>query len=287
MKRATSLPTLESNMRQELLKRIHEQEEAIKKRMAKVRYKIAIISGKGGVGKSFISANLSVALATMNRNVGVLDVDFHGPSIPKLLGLQGRSMIGTSSGLLPVIGPAGVKVASIDFMLPSEETPVIWRGPLKANVLRELLSMIDWGDLDYLIVDLPPGTGDEPLSVAQLIRSLNGAIVVTIPSDLSRVVVKKAISFAKQLNIKLLGIVENMSYFVCPKCGSVYKIFGERAGESIAKEMKINLLGKVPLDPRVSECMDKGEPITSCCPESEATKVILKVARTIIEMMEF
>jgi len=273
-------------MRQELLKRIHEQEEAIKKRMAKVRYKIAIISGKGGVGKSFISANLSVALATMNRNVGVLDVDFHGPSIPKLLGLQGRSMIGTSSGLLPVIGPAGVKVASIDFMLPSEETPVIWRGPLKANVLRELLSMIDWGDLDYLIVDLPPGTGDEPLSVAQLIRSLNGAIVVTIPSDLSRVVVKKAISFAKQLNIKLLGIVENMSYFVCPKCGSVYKIFGERAGESIAKEMKINLLGKVPLDPRVSECMDKGEPITSCCPESEATKVILKVARTIIEMME-
>jgi len=268
------------------MKRIREQEEAIERRMARVKYKIAVISGKGGVGKSFISANLSVTLATTGRHVGVLDVDFHGPSIPKLLGLQGRRMINTSSGLLPIIGPEGVKVVSIDFMLPSEETPVIWRGPLKTNVLRELLSIVEWSDLDYLIVDLPPGTGDEPLSIAQLIKGLTGAIVVTIPSDLSRIVVKRAISFAKQLNIELLGVIENMSYFVCPKCGSIYKIFGEGAGERIAKEMKVNFLGKIPLDPRASECMDEGEPVITCCPESEVAKAILKVTETVIRIVE-
>jgi len=276
----------ESDFRSKLIKRIREQEEAIKRKMAKVKYKIAIISGKGGVGKSFISANLSVALATMNRDVGILDVDFHGPSIPKLLGLRNRKMISTPTGLIPVIGPAGVRVVSIDFMLPSEETPVIWRGPLKANVLRELLSMIDWSDLDYLIIDLPPGTGDEPLSVAQLIRDLTGLIVVTIPSDLSRIVVERAVSFAKELNIKVLGVIENMSYFVCPKCGSTYRIFGKGAGMKIAEEMGIRFLGEIPLDPRVSECTDEETPIIIRYPNTEVAKAILQIARTLLEEVE-
>lgn len=271
----------------ERLRAMRAQEfERIKARLSKIRYKIAVMSGKGGVGKSFVTANLAVALAMKKRSVGILDADFHGPSVPKLLGLQGRRLLSGPPGVFPVLGPAGIKVVSIDFMLPDENTPVIWRGPLKAGALRELLSMVAWGEMDYLLVDLPPGTGDEPLSVAQLIKDLSGAIIVTIPSDLSRVVVKKAVAFAKQLNIRVLGIVENMSYFVCPKCGTKYRIFGEGAGRRIADEMNVDFLGEIPLDPRIAECSDKGEPFVLRYPDSEAAKAVMAIAGAVIARLE-
>jgi len=260
--------------------------EKIETRLSKIKYKIAVMSGKGGVGKSFVTASLAVALSTMKRSVGILDADFHGPSVPKLLGLQGRKLLSGPPGILPVLGPAGIKVISIGFMLPDENTPVIWRGPLKTSALRELLSMVAWGELDYLLVDLPPGTGDEPLSVAQLIRDLSGAIVVTIPSDLSRVIVKKAVAFARQLNIKVIGIIENMSYFVCPKCGAKYRVFGEGAGRRISQEMNVDFLGEIPLDPRIAECSDRGVPFVLRYPSSEAARALISIARAIATRVE-
>jgi len=272
--------------RLEMIKRVREEEKKARERLSKIKHKIAIISGKGGVGKSFVSASLGVALSQLGRRVGILDADFHGPSIPKILGVENMHMVSGPSGVLPVMAPYGIKVVSIEFMLPSHDTPVIWRGPLKAGALRQLLSMVDWGELDYLVVDLPPGTGDEPLSVAQLINDLSGAIVVTIPSDLSRVVVEKAVVFARQIKVRVLGIVENMSYFVCPSCGAKYKIFGEGAGRKIAEEMGVDFLGSIPIDPRISECVDRGEPFIARYPETETAKAIMEIAKKMIEKVE-
>lgn len=270
----------------EVLRKIREQEEAIRRRMARVRHKVAVMSGKGGVGKSFISVNLAAALALMGRSVGLLDADLHGPSVPRLLGLRGAKVRGTPSGILPVAGPAGLKVMSIGFMLPSEGTPVIWRGPLKANVIREVLAATEWGDLDYLIVDLPPGTGDEPLSVVQLIRDLAGVVLVTIPSELSRSVVERALSFARQLGVRVLGVVENMSYFRCPRCGAVYRVFGEGAGRRVAEEAGVRFLGEVPLDPLASRCSDEGVLLVERYPDAEVSRAILRVAKAVLEEVE-
>jgi len=281
-----SLVTPDSRIRLEMIRKAREQELEARKRLARIKHKVAVMSGKGGVGKSFVAASLAVTLAAMGKTVGILDADFHGPSIPKLLGVKGKRMLSGPPGLLPVTGPLGVKVVSIDFLLPSEESPVIWRGPLKAGALRELLSMVVWGDLDYLIVDLPPGTGDEPLSVAQLVNDLSGAVIVTIPSDLSRVIVKKAVAFAQQLNLRVLGIVENMSYFVCPKCGSTYRIFGEGAGRRIAEEMGVDFLGEIPLDPRVAKCSDEGKPFVLCYPDSEVSIALRKIVEAVVSKVE-
>ncbi len=275
-----------AKQRAEAVKRAIEQQKMIAEKMKNIKYKLVILSGKGGVGKSFVTASLAMALAMKARRVAVFDADIHGPSIPKMLGVHGKRMYALPDGrLLPVDGPLGVKVVSIDFLLESEEQAVIWRGPLKTAAIRELLAYTEWGDLDYLLVDLPPGTGDEQLTIAQLIPGLTGAIIVTIPSDVARIVVKKAVTFAKKLNIPVIGIIENMAYFECPD-GSRHYIFGKGAGRKIAEEMGVPFLGEIPIDPRISKANDEGKPFFIEYPDSPAAKAFLEIAQRIIEKVE-
>ena len=237
------------------------KEQKLKLKLSKIKHKIAVISGKGGVGKSTVTANLAISLAMNERggNIGVLDADIHGPCIPKMLGLKGQTLIGGPGGMLfPVVGKLGIKVASMDFLLPNDEAPVIWRGPLKMRVIQQFLSDVTWGELDYLLVDLPPGTGDEPLSVMQLVPDLDGVIVVTIPSEVSESVVKKSVTFAKQVGVPIIGIIENMSGFVCPNCGAKIDVFKAGGGKRIADDMNIPYLGSIPLDPKICNDSDGG-----------------------------
>ena len=267
---------------------IDEEELRRKTRMSKIHHKIAVISGKGGVGKSTITANLAIAFALhgYNNQVGVLDADITGPCIPKIMGLHGKKLQVGPPGLFPSIGPLGIKVISMDFLLPSEEVPVIWRGPIKMKAIKQFLSDIVWGDLEFLFIDLPPGTGDEPISVMQLIPELDGVIIVTIPTEVSQIVVKKAVTFAKQLNIPVIGVIENMSGFVCPKCGEKSDIFKTGGGQKIAKDLTVHFLGKIPIDPKVCRDADKGIPFIIEHRNSQATKEFMKIVKKIEDFIQ-
>jgi ATP-binding protein involved in chromosome partitioning len=269
-------------------KQIQEQEERLRARMSKVKHKIAVISGKGGVGKSTVTVNLAVAFAMrghVNR-VGVLDADIHGPSVPKMLGLAGQRLQAGPAGVFPAVGLQGIKVISMDFLLPDENAPVIWRGPLKMTAIRQFLSDIVWGELDLLLIDLPPGTGDEPLSVAQLLPEIDGVIIVTIPSEVSQIVVKKAVTFAKRLEMPIIGIIENMSGFVCPNCGAKIDIFQSGSGTKIADELSIPFLGSIPIDQNICEDADKGTPFIVEHANSSASKVFLEIVEKIKHFLE-
>ncbi len=235
------------------------QKQKIDEHLGKIKHKIAIISGKGGVGKSTVTANLAMAFAMDGNKIGVLDADIHGPCIPKMLGLKGQKLKGDKKGeFSPVTGSLGIKVASMDFLLENDETPVIWRGPLKMRLIQQFISDIAWGELDYLFVDLPPGTGDEPLSVMQLIPDMDGVVIVTMPSEVSEAVVKKSVTFAKQVGIPVIGIVENMSGFVCPECGKKIDIFKSGGGKRITQKLDVPYLGTIPIDPKVCNDSDNG-----------------------------
>lgn len=253
---------------------LEEEMELLKTRMTKIRHKIAVISGKGGVGKSLVTVNLAVALAMRGRNgkVGILDSDIHGPCVPKMLGMKGSRLQSGPPGMFPAFGPLNIKVVSMAFLLPSVDEPVIWRGPLKMTAIRQFLSQIVWGNLDYLLIDLPPGTGDESLSVLQLLPEMDGVIIVTIPSEVSQDVVKKAVNFARKMGTPIIGIVENMSYMVCPKCNEKIGVFGLDGGKKIASDMEVTFLGSIPLDPLVSAAMDSGTPFIASQPESPAAR---------------
>jgi ATP-binding protein involved in chromosome partitioning len=257
----------------------NKEKERLRERMSKIKHKIVVLSGKGGVGKSTFSANLSIAFAVKGYEgkVGVLDADIHGYSIPKLFNITSERLYQADEGIIPVEGPLGIKVASAGFLVQDEDSPIIWRGPLKAQLIRQFLSDIIWGELEYLIIDLPPGTGDEPLSIAQELPDPDGAIIVTIPSELSERVVRRSVNFAKALNLPVIGIVENMSGFVCPHCGTRVDILGSGAGEKIAKDLKVPFLGKIPLDPRISESGDKGVPFILEDKNSEIAKIFLDI----------
>jgi len=258
-------------------------DEKLRSRMTKIRHKIAVISGKGGVGKSLVTVNLAVALALNGRNgrVGVLDADIHGPCVPKMLGLKGERLQTGPPGVFPAFGPMNIKVVSMAFLLPSVDAPVIWRGPLKMGAIRQFLSDIAWGDLDYLLIDLPPGTGDESLSVLQLLPEMDGVIIVTIPSEVSQEVVKKAVSFARKMGVPILGIVENMSGVVCPHCGEQVNVFGSGGGEKVATDMGVPFLGSIPLDPRISKTTDAGAPFIIEEPDSQATAVFQQIVEKV------
>ncbi len=258
----------------------------VQMKLKSIKYKIGVVSGKGGVGKSFVSSNLAMALAASGRKVGIVDVDFHGPSVPKMLGVRGQMLTADDKGINPVIGPFGIKVVSIDFLLPRDDTPVVWRGAIKHTAIKQFLGDVNWGELDYLIIDMPPGTGDEALSVAQLVTGLTGFIIVTIPSEVSTLAVRKSINFARTVNTKILGVVENMSHFVCPSDGKRYYIFGEGKGKKMAEEMGVDLLGQIPLDPVIAEANDLGEPFFLKYPDSPASKEFLSVADKLIKILE-
>jgi ATP-binding protein involved in chromosome partitioning len=247
-------------------------QEALNQRMAKIRHKVIILSGKGGVGKSTVAANLAVALALEGHRVGLLDVDFHGPSIPKLLGIENQVPGMGRDTISPIQLSANLKVMSMGFLLRAHDLAVIWRGPLKMGAIKQFLKDVEWGELDYLIIDSPPGTGDEPLSVAQLIPNLDGAVVVTSPQDLSVLDVRKSITFCRQLKIPVLGVIENMSGLICPHCGKEIEVFKKGGGERMALEMNVPFLGSIPFDPQVVEASDQGVPFVSEYSKTEAAK---------------
>lgn len=261
-------------------------EEKVRERMRLVKHKLAVISGKGGVGKSVITANLAVALSLRGWDVGILDADIHGPSIPKILGIRGERLQAGPPGIFPAEGPSGVKVVSMDLILPRDETPVIWRGPMKMSAIRQFLADVAWGRLDYLLVDLPPGTGDEPLSILQLIPEMDGVLIVTIPSEVSQIVVKKAVSFARELKTPILGIIENMSGFICPHCGAETAIFRVGGGEKISREMDVPFLGRIPLDPRICEASDEGAPFILGNPGSRSAEAFMEITARIEDEIE-
>jgi ATP-binding protein involved in chromosome partitioning len=259
------------------------EQETLRIKMNKIRHKIAVISGKGGVGKSTVTVNLGMAFAMHGyvNSVGILDADIHGPCVPKMLGLRGQKLQANPIGVFPVMGPLGIKVVSMDFLLSSDEAPVIWRGPLKMKAIQQFLSDIMWGELEFLFIDLPPGTGDEPLSVMQLIPDMDGVIIVTIPSEVSQVVVKKAVTFARQLGVPVIGIIENMSGFVCPKCGTEINIFKVGGGQKIAEDLSVPFLGSIPIDPEICRDSDNGVPFITEHVDSPATKAFSEIVKKI------
>jgi len=261
-------------------KQAYEEEERKRKaRMSKIKHKIAVISGKGGVGKSTVTVNLATAFAMRGLSVGIFDADITGPCVPKIMGVKGQKLQGGPPGVFPATGPLGIKVVSMDFLLPSDESPVIWRGPIKMKAISEFLSEIVWGELDFLFIDLPPGTGDEPLSVMQLIPEMDGVVIVTIPSEVSQIVVKKAITFARKLGIPVIGIIENMSGFVCPKCGAETNIFKTGGGQRIAEDLSVPFLGCIPIDPEICRDSDNGNSFIIEHENSPATKAFMKIVK--------
>ncbi len=263
-----------------------EEDETLRQRLSKIALKILVLSGKGGVGKSTVAANLAVGLAAAGKKVGLLDVDIHGPSIPKLLGLEGRSLEFDGEALRPVVGPSGVRVASLGFVLKSARDAIIWRGPMKYKAIRELLGGIEWGDLDVLVVDSPPGTGDEPLAVAQLVGHPAMAIVVTTPQQVAIADVRRSITFCKEVHLPVLGIIENMSGYICPECGHKTEIFKTGGGQQLAREMEVAFLGGIPMDPAVVDSGDHGIPlITQTTPDRSAT-AFMEITKPILNQLD-
>jgi|WetSurMetagenome_2_1015567.scaffolds.fasta_scaffold114857_1 ATP-binding protein involved in chromosome partitioning len=283
------MANLERNLRQidEYKKRTFEEKQLLSERMKKIKHKVAVISGKGGVGKSTVTVNLAAAFALNgDHKVGILDADIHGPSVPRLLGLTGQQVKVGPPGAFPVMGPMGMKVASMDFFLETQQTPTIWRGPLKMRAIRQLLQDIVWGELDVLFIDLPPGTGDEPLSIAQLLPEIDGVIIVTMPSELSRAVVEKAVTFARTMGMPIIGIVENMSGFVCPHCGTKINIFQSGGGEELARQTQVPFLGSIPIDPEIGKDSDKGTPFIVQSPNSAASKAFTEIVNRVEDYLQ-
>jgi Mrp family chromosome partitioning ATPase len=236
-------------------------ENKVERNLRGVKHKIIVMSGKGGVGKSTVAVNLAVGLSMRGCSVGLLDADMHGPSVPKLLGLPPMPLeILDEKRIIPAIVPPSLKVVSIAFLLREKYSPIIWRGPLKMGAIRDFLENVEWGTLDYLIVDLPPGTGDEPLSVVQLIPGPDGAIIVTTPQDVALLSVRKSINFAKEMGLRVLGMIENMNGLSCPHCGERIDVFGDGGAAKAAAEMDVEFLGSLPLDPSIAKSGDDGAP---------------------------
>ena len=241
-----------------------------------------VMSGKGGVGKSSIAANIAVALSMGGKHVGLMDIDVHGPSIPTIVGLEGVTLKQTADGLLPVDYSSHLKVISIGFLLRDRKDAVIWRAPLKHSLIKQFLTEVVWGELDYLIVDCPPGTGDELISIAQLLEGADGAVIVTTPQDVALNDVRKSITFCRQVNLPVIGIVENMSGFACPHCGTTIDIFKSGGGERLAAEMGVPFLGRIPIDPGMVEHSDSGKPLVQHAAGSVTAEAFAPLINTIL-----
>ncbi|MBN2358256.1 MAG: Mrp/NBP35 family ATP-binding protein [Deltaproteobacteria bacterium] len=262
------------------------ERQALQSRMCQIEHKVIVLSGKGGVGKSTVAVNLAVALAMAGKRVGLLDVDIHGPSVPKLLHVEGTMVSGHEHALLPVqveYGSGALSVMSIGFLLRERDDAVIWRGPMKYNVIKQFLRDVEWGALDYLVVDSPPGTGDEPLAVAQLIEKADGAVVVTTPQEVAVQDVRRCVVFCRHVQLPVLGVIENMSGYTCPKCGEVVRIFGGDGGRAMAEEMGVPFLGAIPIEPEVVVSGDSGAPVVQSKPQSEAAQVFGRIAGMLLE----
>jgi ATP-binding protein involved in chromosome partitioning len=263
--------------------REHHMDELLADKLHMIKHRIAVMSGKGGVGKTTVAVNLAVALASEGKAVGLLDGDIHGPNVPKMLGINASAPLMGESGLIPIEAPEGVKVMSLAFMLPNEDTPVVWRGPVKHSLFKQFLAEVDWGKLDYLIVDLPPGTGDEPLSVAQLLGKPLWSLIVTTPQDVALLDSRKSVIFSHTLEINVLGIVENMRGLICPHCGEQIDLFKSGGGERSSRDLNVPFLGAIPIDPNVVISGDSGSPIVAADPVSQVAEAFRALAHKVAQ----
>ncbi len=251
-----------------------------------VKHVILVLSGKGGVGKSTVSVNLASALSAHGRQVGLLDLDIHGPSIPKMLGIEDQKPAVLDETMEPVHVTGTLAVMSMAFLLPDTSSPVIWRGPMKMSVIEQFLTDVHWGALDYLIVDLPPGTGDEALSIVQLAPNVQGAVIVTTPQDVAVLDAVKAVKFIEKLELPVIGIIENMSGMVCPHCGEVVDLFGRGGGEKAAGELGVPYLGSIPLDPEMVRAGDEGRPYVLRHADTPTWKAVDAVMENLVTRVE-
>ncbi|MCG9479395.1 MAG: Mrp/NBP35 family ATP-binding protein [Actinomycetia bacterium] len=235
-----------------------DQDSQLTENLSQIKRKFMVFSGKGGVGKTTVAVNLAYSLMSKGNKVGLLDIDIHGPNVIKVLGLEKEKLTGSGQKIKPIEVFSHMKVMSTASLLETEDSPVIWRGPLKMKIIRQFLTDVQWGKLDYLIIDSPPGTGDEPLSIAQLMPDITGGIVVTTPQKIATMDARKSIRFAQQLKLPYIGVVENMSGFLCPHCGKRIDIFKTGGGQEIAKELGVDFLGRIPYDPKVMSLSDEG-----------------------------
>ncbi len=253
-------------------KKSEEQQEndEIAARINRIQHTIFVLSGKGGVGKSTVAVNLAVALSLKGLKVGIIDIDIHGPSVPQMLHLTNSGLQQDDDGIQPMKYNDNLKAISMGFLLQNRDEAVIWRGPLKMKVIKQFIKDVAWGDLDYLIVDSPPGTGDEPLSIVQLIPHADGALIVTTPQEVSVADVRRCVSFAQKMNVPVLGIIENMSGFICPSCGERHNIFHEGGGRRMAEDMHVQFLGAIPLEKEIVDASDSGMPYIEHFQKSKA-----------------
>lgn len=255
-----------------------QQDESIKNALGKIKHKFLIMSGKGGVGKTSLSVNLAMSLAEQGFSVGIMDVDVHGPDVPRMLGLSKLMAIGDGKKLAPIRYSDNLSVISIESLMPNKDDAVIWRGPLKHSAIQQFIGDVNWGDLDFLIIDSPPGTGDEPLSVAQTIKEAK-AIIVTTPQEVALADVRKSISFCKRIKMDIYGLIENMSGYVCPHCGKTVDLFGTGGGEQTAQNFGIPFLGSIPFDPNLVKAGDAGVPFAKEYADSAVTKAFNEISK--------
>lgn len=264
-------------------KTMGEEHKKIAETLNKIKNRILVFSGKGGVGKSTVAVNLSLALSERQLKVGLIDIDIHGPNVAKMFGVEGEKLEQAEDNkILPVSVTKNLSLVSMAFLLQDTDTPVIWRGPLKMKLIQQFIGDVVWGELDWLIIDSPPGTGDEPLSVAQLIPA-TGAVIVTTPQEVSLLDSRKAVNFARRLNLHIYGIVENMSGLACPHCGEQINLFKKGGGERAAKELDVPFLGSIPIDPKIVELGDDGKPFIVHHPESQASKAFNDIVNKILK----
>ncbi|AEH50151.1 Mrp/NBP35 family ATP-binding protein [Pseudothermotoga thermarum] len=266
----------------ERLNKVKEREKRITENMSKIKYKIAVLSGKGGVGKTTISVNLAVGLMEEGFLVGLLDLDLHGPNIVRMLGIKENPTI-ENSLIKPPTYLKNMKVMSMAMLL-EESQPLAWRGPMKHSVIQQFLADTDWGELDFLIFDLPPGTGDEALSLFQLVK-MDGIVLVTTPQKVAIDDVSRAMNFAIEMNQKVLGLIINMSYLICPQCKTKIDLFGENAAKDFAELVGIDVLGEIPMDPAIAKLADAGKPVVSFLRGSEVEKSFRAVIGTMLEKL--
>ena len=282
------MPTRGIEMGKPLLTEESIQEETkLQDTLRNIKHVIIVMSGKGGVGKSTVSSNLAAALSMKGYQTGIMDIDITGPNIPKMFGVEDEQLtVNDQRQLVPVTVPPSLKIMSMAFLLPEKDAPVMWRGPVKMGAIKQFIEDVCWGDLDYLVVDMPPGTGDEALSIVQLIPKADGMVIVTTPQDVALLDSRKSLVFGAETHIPIIGIVENMSGFVCPHCGEVTNIFKSGGGEATAKEMNVQFLGRVPIEPGIVESGDSGLPVVLKYPESASAKAFEGIIDRIVKTVD-
>jgi Mrp family chromosome partitioning ATPase len=262
----------------------------VEKRLSKIGHIILVLSGKGGVGKSSIATQLALSLTSFGKKVGLLDVDLCGPSIPTMLGLKNKQIHQATDGWVPVFADEKqrLSVMSIGFLLQNEDDPVVWRGPKKTAMIKQFFTDVQWGEIDYLVIDTPPGTSDEHISLAEILRDyrVDGSILVTSPQMVAVADVRKELNFCRKVNINILGVIENMSGFVCPYCSECSNLFSKGGGEALASEFGVPFLARIPIDPQLTMALEKGENFNQLFPDSTACKIFKEMTRTLITSLE-